>query len=228
MGNLCPKDGCERKFSTEKGVKMHHYQAHDERIGVRNVPCYFCGDETQEFESELKRNVRCFCDNECFGKWQSVSQEGEDNPNWMGGMIKTHTCERCGRAYSNYKDASETSYCSRVCWSKVMSDKFRGKSAFAWKGGRTKYYGKNWDTERSKCIEQAEYKCEVCGLRREEYKSNVGRDFDVHHIIPIDTFDEPEDANFQDNLVACCRSCHHDELEPKSKELSTNQPNNGV
>ncbi|WP_204960087.1 HNH endonuclease [Salinigranum salinum] len=49
----------------------------------------------------------------------------------------------------------------------------------------------------------------ICGATREE----LGRNPDVHHIIPVRRYIESErfsreDAHFLENLVSLCSSCH--------------------
>lgn len=209
MGLLCPKDGCKREFDSKRAVKQHHYGSHGEKIGKVEVTCDWCGDDFVEWESEIERNTRTFCDNSCFGDWQSHQQQGENNPNWMGGRLNTHTCEVCDSEYDNYKDSDETVCCSKECYIEYLQT-LVGEEAFAWKGGRDKYYGKDWQEQRRKAIEESGEQCEECGIPREEYKSISGEDLHVHHIEPFREFEHSEKANKIENLMAVCRDCHYD------------------
>nr|WP_311136853.1 HNH endonuclease [Natronosalvus rutilus] len=53
-------------------------------------------------------------------------------------------------------------------------------------------------------LERDEYRCQSCGRGRQE----IGRNPDVHHVIPVRTFDDPEDAHTLDNVVSLFRRCH--------------------
>lgn len=191
-------------------MKQHHYAEHGEKLGVESVACDYCGEQFERETSELERTSRNFCDNECFGKWQSEKQIGEDNPMWSGGKRRKHTCEVCGSEYTNYKPDDETKCCSRECYTELLMQK-TGEEAFAWKGGREKYYGSNWQEQRRKAIEEAGSKCEKCGIPREEYRGESGEDLHVHHQKRFKAFDEAERANRLDNLMVLCRDCHYDE-----------------
>ena len=39
-------------------------------------------------------------------------------------------------------------------------------------------------------------------------KADLGRKPDVHHIIPVREFADPEDAHTVDNLICLCVTCH--------------------
>lgn len=94
-----------------------------------------------------------------------------------------------------------------------MSEQQRGDGNPQWVGGKAYYYGENWNEERRKALDNAGYECKLCGMTRDEHYDEYGFDLDVHHRIPLRAFDEPENANFQSNLVVCCRNCHQSKLE---------------
>jgi predicted HNH restriction endonuclease len=77
-----------------------------------------------------------------------------------------------------------------------------------WAGGYEKYYGANWERKRTEALERDGFACLVCGVCTEEHRKRYNRGLDVHHVRPIRTFDEPEDANTLDNLVTLCDRCH--------------------
>lgn len=77
-----------------------------------------------------------------------------------------------------------------------------------WAGGYENYYGSNWNRKRSEALERDSFECLVCGMVPEEHHDRYNRGLDVHHIRPVQTFDEPEDANTLDNLVTLCDRCH--------------------
>ena len=61
-------------------------------------------------------------------------------------------------------------------------------------------YGPQWEKLTDKIRERENYRCRNCG---------VTGDLEVHHIIPFRRFDDPDEANDPDNLVALCPRCHH-------------------
>ncbi|TKX61042.1 helix-turn-helix domain-containing protein, partial [Halorubrum sp. SP9] len=76
----------------------------------------------------------------------------------------------------------------------------------------TDSYGHNWWEQRRKALERADHACENPNC--DEDRESLGRNPDVHHIIPYKHHDEYDGINDLDNLVVLCRSCHH-EVEPK-------------
>lgn len=64
------------------------------------------------------------------------------------------------------------------------------------------YYGANWYEQSRAARDRDGNTCQVCG------HSPGGKNLDVHHIQPLRTFDEPEQANRLGNLITLCRPCH--------------------
>ena len=60
-------------------------------------------------------------------------------------------------------------------------------------------YGPQWEKLTEKIRQRENYRCRNCG---------VTGDLEVHHIIPFRRFDDPDEANDPDNLVALCPRCH--------------------
>jgi 5-methylcytosine-specific restriction endonuclease McrA len=87
-----------------------------------------------------------------------------------------------------------------------------GENNPAWNGGRPRYYGENWDEMRKKALERDSNQCQICGQTQAEHYEEYDKDIHVHHIKPISTFEEPEDANTLPNLVTLCYT-HHREWE---------------
>lgn len=81
--------------------------------------------------------------------------------------------------------------------------------------GRREFRGGNWQTIARQIRERDGYRCQSCGVSEE----SLGRQLDVHHVVPFRAFDSPERANRPDNLTSLCPSCHkkvedegHDDL----------------
>lgn len=144
----CPT--CGDKFPSERGLKIHHSNKHDETIAGVVVACDGCGGLFRRHPSNVNESGGNYCGREC----HPGAPPGRKNPNW--------------------------------------------------KGGYEPYYGENWLEQRRKALERDGHTCQSCG----HAPSDDDRDLDVHHIRPLRTFDDLEDANALDNLVSLCRSCH--------------------
>lgn len=168
--------------------------------GNVEVICEECGD-AYTVKPSVSDETR-FCSNEC----QDKNQTDE--------AIEL-ACDWCGDEFEQkaYDVKGESVFCSSKCFSDWMSDERRGDGNPQWRGGKVGYYGESWNEQRRIAVDNADYACELCGMSRNEHYDEYGIDLDVHHRIPVRSFDEPDDANFQSNLVVACRNCHMTKLE---------------
>jgi hypothetical protein len=184
---------------------------------MKVINCDWCGDKTEKYPSNITENN--FCSRECYNSWNSEQKKGSGNPMWEDAKVEV-TCDECGSSFERLEEyISENKFCSNECRLNWFGREFESPSPMygednpAWSGGYDGYYGQNWNEERRNTLDAAEYKCELCGQSREEHYGEYGFDLDVHHRIPVRAFDNVEDANFQENLVVCCRNCHQSKLE---------------
>jgi endogenous inhibitor of DNA gyrase (YacG/DUF329 family) len=245
----CPT--CGEGFDSHRGLAVHHSHAHDEKLSNRE--CAQCGTAFH-----CKHEKR-YCSEGC--RDEAVSYEGENNPNYNGGMTET-TCEICGTSFEYYPSnkeglycsdcveseewrhkrdikgernprwsggkreldcetcgetverrpwniTGEATFCSDECQYEWLSEAFTGEGHPNWEGGDTGNYGKGWNRVRKQALERDGYECTHCGKSKEE----IGRNPDVHHIVPVRVFAgaeeyEKEDAHFLDNVVSLCVDCH--------------------
>lgn len=143
----CPS--CERTFSTERGMRVHHARTHGERLPNRE-----CGNCGTEFYREHEQK---YCSESC--RSESVSYTGEQNPRWSGGK-ETTECEICQTAFEYYPSEKPGRFCPEcVCrneWQEPPS--LDGPANPRYSGGKT------------------ELVCEVCDATFERYPSNVTGD----------------------------------------------------
>jgi hypothetical protein len=156
-----------------------------------------------------------------FGSWDDALVEAglepwdrtaENNPCWRGGVTSVkYTCEECGVEFKGRKDR-KNKYCSLQCKGKWISKNKSGENSPLWKGGHTRYRGPSWNSSKRAARERANNVCEHpdCSATPED----VGRNLDVHHIIPFRYFDSHKEANKLDNLILLCPK-HHKEEESR-------------
>ena len=70
--------------------------------------------------------------------------------------------------------------------------------------GRPEYRGGNWEIQAQRARERDRYTCRICRITEEE----LGKQLDVHHVIPFRLFKSPVEANKLSNLISVCHSCH--------------------
>lgn len=158
------------------------------------VICQRCGKPFLAHHSRLKRGESKFCSREC-------RQNRE-----------TKHCIHCGKSYQVIMCESDASrFCSKKCRFRWMSENQRGENNPAWRGGALDYYGDSWDEQRKRALERDDYTCQRCGKPRHK----LGKNPDVHHIIPFRDFgvERHLEANDLNNLISLCPTCHR-QAEP--------------
>jgi 5-methylcytosine-specific restriction endonuclease McrA len=190
---------------------------------VKTLDCDNCGSDVTVYPSEIEKYNNHFCNNKCKQEFESESMSGDTH--WRSGTGNYETCDSCGdEFYRRPSRVKSNNFCSTSCESEYIKDRQTGKTNSNWQGGvGTQSYGSNWRSKRIESIERDNCVCQVCGMSRDEHYEMYGSDLNVHHKIPIDKFDEPEDANYLINLVTTCRSCHG-QLDTISRREADRKP----
>lgn len=89
-------------------------------------------------------------------------------------------------------------------WTQKQRDAHKGEKSYRWHGGSDHYRGPNWQEQRRKARKRDDYTCQNCGVTEIE----LGKELDVHHVVPYRLFDNYEKANVLSNLISYCNSCH--------------------
>jgi 5-methylcytosine-specific restriction endonuclease McrA len=220
----CPS--CDDSLETYKGLKTHHYHKHGESIAGEPVNCSYCGDELSRRKNVAERQEHFFCNRkDCQAKWNKELSK-EEHGSWNGGK-EDLVCDWCDDDFSRKSSESsyhDKSFCKKQCYFEWKRENHpTGEDNWAWNGGHADYYGSNWTQKRQETLERDDFCCQVCDMTRDEHYEKYGKDLDVHHKIPIDEFDEPEDANYLINLVTTCRSCHG-QLDTISRREANRKP----
>lgn len=195
---------CREQCVSYEGVNNPNYQGKKTRSC-----CELCGAKFEYYASE-KAGLYC---SDCIEtkQWRTVPQsEGQDHHRWSGGK-QEYTCVICDETVTRYPGnvTGEVVVCSEDCRSKWLSSTFAGPEHPNWKGGGNEAYGTGWTAIRRKALARDGYACSICG----KTKSEIGRNPDVHHIIPVRAFIESDrhqktDAHTLENVISLCASCH--------------------
>ena len=101
------------------------------------------------------------------------------------------------------KRINKGKFCSRDCYAKDKSNKFKGDKNPAYKDGRTKRHQKafylsiEWRKLRKEIYKRDKYNCKKC--------KKHGGELAAHHIIPVGLCKDPLDSL---NIITVCRKCH--------------------
>lgn len=203
----------EKKYCSEEcrdaAVSFEGANNPNYRGGRETAECEICGTAFEYYPSEKKGLYCGTCVEE--EHWHHVPDvSGEAHPRWSGGDQELE-CDQCGARFVRGQQdiASEDTLCSRDCQYAWLSDAFTGDGHPNWKGGGDANYGKGWSRVRERALERDGHRCVVCGKTRED----LGRNPDVHHIVPVRTFVETpvtteRDAHHLGNVVSLCIGCH--------------------
>lgn len=118
--------------------------------------------------------------------------------------VITWVCEVCGKERSitrgHLAPARKLRFCSPQCASKAN----RGAGNPSWRGGHPEYYGPDWRPLQRRARKADGYQCQRCGVLQKA----LGKALDVHHIKPVSSFLQVNDANYIENVVSLCHDCH--------------------
>nr|WP_275738267.1 HNH endonuclease [Halorhabdus sp. SVX81] len=199
----CSED-CRSKAISFAGEHNPNYSG-----GKETTTCDSCGTEFEYYPSE-KEGVLCSTCVESVSWRELPDIDGPANPRWNGGKV-TVSCDVCGTTVERYPSEmdGEVTLCSPACHHEWLSDAFSGDGHPNWRGGDTGNYGQGWNAVRREALERDEFECIHCGIDSD----SLGRNPDVHHIIPVRAFVnsdgyEKTDAHTIDNVVSLCPSCH--------------------
>lgn len=182
----CPT--CDREdFESRKGMRMHHAKVHGESLRHVTVVCENCGDAFEKEPHHVENSERHYCSKQCQSEYLSQKVDVE--------------CLNCGDIFERSPSGVRNrNFCSRSC----TDDYLVGEKHTNYKWGKDREYGSNWWQQRKLARQRDSYECQICG----KGKGELDRLPDVHHIIPIRTFDDPNQGNKLDNLITLCRTHH--------------------
>jgi 5-methylcytosine-specific restriction endonuclease McrA len=222
-GELLPNRTCSHcgeRFHCEHEKKYCSDDCRDEAVSFEGednpnyrgrkstTTCDICGDEFEYYPSEKEGLYCSTCVEE--EDWRNtVVLEGEDNPRWGGGKRQLD-CAVCKATVERYpSNVNEVTVCGEKCRTEWLSEEFTESVHPNWKGGGNGSYGKGWNAVRRRALERDGYECVVCSKSEEE----IGRNPDVHHILPVRQFVASDDhgkadAHYLDNVVSLCVDCH--------------------
>lgn len=212
---------CGERFYSDYEKKYCSEECRDEAVsfegsanpnfrgGKEVTECEICSDEFEYYPSE-KPGLYCASCVETETWQESPPLDGSNNPRWKGGTLE-FDCSVCETTVERYPSdvTGDVTLCGRNCLSEWLSDAFTGDGHPNWEGGDTGNYGQGWNRVRREALERDGHECVLCGAT----KSDIGRNPDVHHIVPVRVFDRSEgsklsDAHYLENVVCLCVSCH--------------------
>lgn len=186
---------CEDCY-TGAGEQNGNWKGAKERAACRR-----CGEDFEYYPSN-KEGVFC---PDCVDE----AEEFLGSPSYDGKLTEkvTTPCEQCGDEVTlrqSKRNYGAGRFCSRNCLSRWQSENWQGEDHPNWNGGWNEFRVNGWSKAKREALERDDHRCQSCGATASE----LGREPDIHHIVPVRTFDDPDTAHTLENLIALCPSCH--------------------
>ena len=86
----CPT--CGGRFSSERGMKVHHSKIHGVSLAGTEYECKQCGVTFRDHQN------RTFCSKDCEATWNAGNLCGENHPRWRDDVRLV--CEVCEESYT--------------------------------------------------------------------------------------------------------------------------------
>lgn len=189
---------CRGSWQSENNSGENHQQYN--RLAVE---CVNCGKEKEVIPSHHEKVENHFCGPICQSEYED--RTGENNHFWKGGK-RDVSCTYCGgemEVYPNRYEEDKDFFCDMDCRGKWATEFFSGSNHPLW-DNYSGDYGEEWLSIREKVRQRDGGECQICHAS----KSELGQWPDVHHIEPVNSFDDPDEANFPGNLISLCSSFH--------------------
>lgn len=215
----CPS--CSEQLPTEQGMHTHHALKHGESISRIESLCDTCGTI---FEYYPKRRSGTYCSIDCNPhEPPEFSRSGEDHPSYNSVKDICDTCGSTIKVTEYERENYDHHFCSNRCYGDYRSELVSGSGNPMYIDDSSRaasYYTGTWNEARRSALRRDNFMCQECGKNRDE----LGMNPDVHHIEPVRTFEDPQEAHNLNNLICLCKSCHRKE-EEKTKHLNSSTNN---
>jgi 5-methylcytosine-specific restriction endonuclease McrA len=191
-------DGCYSESGSTSSTRTR---------GNVETTCVECGAEFRYYPSE-KAGLYC---PSCVAD-PSVTCNGTASS--KGGQ-RSVDCSHCGveiRVPRSKATNQQHVFCDRSCYRRWLSTRRREEGVWSgadnpnWRpeANSPETYGSGWSRARRQALERDDYRCQHCGVTRDD----LGQNPDVHHQVPVGAFEDTQEAHRLENLVTLCRSCH--------------------
>lgn len=187
-------------------MKVHHYQKHNESVALEESKCKRCGENFEYYPSE-KEGLYCEeCVDNKWGNENLIHKSGKENPNYNSEQVFCEFCESEIEVKKSIFDKQNRHFCNRSCYGKWRSSWQEEENNPNYVDGRegSELYAGSWSRVRKSVLERDNYSCLIC----DKSKSEIGRNPDVHHIKPVRSFEDPDEAHKSENLICLCPECH--------------------
>lgn len=173
--------------------------------------CRICGKEIYTNKGHANSDHGVYCSDECRKKRYELNCVICGNKFYADRNTVNHCSQECINESNKNKLIEVECYCCKRKFKRPTFTIPEGKRIFCstkccnrqFSIENPNRYGSKWSRIRQDRLKIDNHTCLKCGKRTlEKYALNV------HHIIPIEEFDDVDKANELDNLQTLCYECH--------------------
>ena len=169
--------------------------------------CVVCNKEAIVNKAVITAKLPVYCSVQC-KKQKHIHECSICKKQFRSDRRSTKVCsEACKTELNNSKVVDVECFRCKMKFKRPTRDVYSGKRIFCSRKcvnaqhslDNPSRYGTNWTTMRKRALARDGHKCVVC--KKEE-------DLQVHHKIKLRLFENPNDANYIENLITVCEGCH--------------------
>lgn len=169
------------------------------------VKCPDCGKVFEKKRQSLLKDRHTICYS-CISRRDALVLESNENCIILQQFIKGTfralvQCPDCGATFEKARNEivrANHTFCRKCA--------HHGPRHWRWQGGKERYYGPHWAKIAAKIRERDGHRCQYLGCNESSF--SIGRNIDVHHIVPFFDYPDAESANAERNLICLCRDHH--------------------
>jgi hypothetical protein len=204
MPTDCPS--CDDKFDSETGMVIHHKLSHGKSLVEKTSICSIddCTNEFSYYPSEKEGTIcpECIKDGKNVYHAGTLKKKDIYKPN-VNVEYEDVVCYSCGEEDSVMPSrvSGDVYTCSRKCLDEYNSQRMKGENNPRYKdgGSRGSTYDRVWRSVKRKAIDRDGGTCCIC---------DSDESLHVHHLKPVRTFENSENAHFLSNAITLCDKCH--------------------
>jgi len=215
----CPTCGRD-DFATERAMKTHHMKQHGESLSLKNLTCFNCGADFTRRECHISKGED-YCSQDCMSEFSDRLPSGEDHHNSGSSDQRLNSREWLHQKYTveglyvreiadivDKEGSTVRHHMDRHNIELRSQGAVEGEDNPMYAGGPFQY-GAGFNNRKKQRVRlRDQFRCQDCGMTQADHIEKHGESLHVHHITPAREFNDADERNAMENLIALCQQCH--------------------